>query len=281
MINKNEGRGIRVPTLSNAFKEQSAMYLDNKYTICYNNIIARAKSRVLVGYSEKHHIIPKSLGGTNLKENLVRLTAREHFICHMLLVKMVEGKAKHQMIKAIAMMAVQNKSQIRYKITARVFEKIKIDAAIAMSVLTKGKLKHSTETKKKMSDNSKGNPSAFKGKAHNDVSKKLLAEAHSKPCISPLGERFASTKEAGIAYNISGVAIRGNIQRGLSGWRYEREEDQAIVELNRVPKKIKQKIKQSPEHIVKRVAARKVNGHYKDREATLAKMSVSAKLKSK
>ena len=34
-----------------------------------------------IGYYEKHHIQPKSLGGSNKKENLVRLTAREHFIC--------------------------------------------------------------------------------------------------------------------------------------------------------------------------------------------------------
>ena len=41
------------------------MYLQNKYTKCYYNIIDRAKSRDLSKetYTEKHHIIPKSLGG--------------------------------------------------------------------------------------------------------------------------------------------------------------------------------------------------------------------------
>lgn len=257
------------------------MYLINKYSICYNNIINRAKARVLVEYSEVHHIIPKSIGGTNNKENLVRLTAREHFICHLLLIRMVQGKAKYQMQKAISMMTVRNKFQKRYRITSRQFEKIKKESSIAMSILTKGKPKHSPESKKKLSDKAKGRLSPFKGKQQPESAKKLLSSHRSKPCISPLGERFASTKEAGIAYNISGVAIRGNIQRGLSGWRYEREEDQSIVELNKVPKKIKPKIKQSPEHIANRVAARKANGHYKDREATLVKMSVAAKLKSK
>lgn len=36
-------------------------------------------------YYENHHIIPKCLNGGNEKENLVLLTAREHFVCHKLL----------------------------------------------------------------------------------------------------------------------------------------------------------------------------------------------------
>ena len=51
----------------------------------YDSLIRRAKSRVLDVYSEKHHIIPRCLGGDNSSENLVRLTAKEHFIAHRLL----------------------------------------------------------------------------------------------------------------------------------------------------------------------------------------------------
>ena len=279
VINKCEGRGIAVPTLSNATKEQSAMYLDNKYTIAYNNIVSRAKARVLDGYSEKHHIIPKCLGGKDTKENLVKLTAREHFICHRLLVKMVEGKAKFQMIKAVDMMTKKTKCQDRYQITARLFEQLKKEASLAMSVLTKGIKKHSDETKQRMSGSAKGKISTFKGKKHPESAKRILAEHRSKPCISPNGERFASTKEAGIAYSISGVAIRGNIQRGKSGWRYESDEDQAIVESNRKLKLPKTYSPQTPEHIQKRVDARNKAGHYKDREATIERMSIAAKLK--
>jgi hypothetical protein len=56
------------------------------YQRIYDQIIDRAKSRKLEGYREKHHIIPKCLGGTNEKQNLVELTAREHFVCHQLLI---------------------------------------------------------------------------------------------------------------------------------------------------------------------------------------------------
>lgn len=67
------------------------------YQKTYNQIIERAKNRQLEGYKEKHHIFPKCLGGSNEKENLVELTAREHFLCHMLLCEIYpnEIKLKH------------------------------------------------------------------------------------------------------------------------------------------------------------------------------------------
>jgi hypothetical protein len=51
----------------------------------HDKIIKRAQNRTLDGYSELHHILPKCLGGTNDETNLVRLTAREHFIIHKIL----------------------------------------------------------------------------------------------------------------------------------------------------------------------------------------------------
>lgn len=58
------------------------------YKLIYNSLIERAKNRNLEEYTEKHHIIPKCMGGSNKSENLVRLTPEEHFIAHALLVKM-------------------------------------------------------------------------------------------------------------------------------------------------------------------------------------------------
>lgn len=76
------------------------MYLDNKYTTWYFNIINKSKTRILDGYFEIHHILPKCLGGKNNSENLVKLTAREHFICHLLLTKMTTGANKAKMVHA-------------------------------------------------------------------------------------------------------------------------------------------------------------------------------------
>lgn len=54
----------------------------------YEKLITRARNRILEGYTENHHIIPKCQGGSDHPENLVRLTAREHYIAHQLLAKM-------------------------------------------------------------------------------------------------------------------------------------------------------------------------------------------------
>lgn len=53
----------------------------------YERLIARARSRVLSGYVEVHHVLPKCLGGSNEAINLVQLTAEEHFVAHQLLHK--------------------------------------------------------------------------------------------------------------------------------------------------------------------------------------------------
>jgi hypothetical protein len=54
----------------------------------YDLLIERAKTRQLAGYTEKHHILPKCMGGTNKKSNIVKLTPEEHYLAHQLLVKM-------------------------------------------------------------------------------------------------------------------------------------------------------------------------------------------------
>ena len=58
-------------------------------------------------YTEKHHIIPRSLGGSNDIDNLVRLTAKQHFICHKLLTKMfkIGTNEYYKMLNAFCMMS--------------------------------------------------------------------------------------------------------------------------------------------------------------------------------
>jgi len=148
------------------------MFIQNKYYKFYFTIITRAKSRAstrkiakqLVGYVERHHIIPKSLGGENINENLVFLTAKEHYICHRFLTKITTGKAFHQMNKAIDCMTLSTAFHTRYVPSARIYERLKLAAAKAISVLTKGKSKHSVESKKKLSDKAKDRASPNKGK---------------------------------------------------------------------------------------------------------------------
>jgi len=109
----------------------SMLFIDNKYTNWYNSIIDSARNRILEGYSENHHIIPKSLGGSNNKSNIVALTAREHFICHLLLTKMTTGSSRSKMAKAAFMLTTSSSNQERYKITNRRYEKIKLEFSIS------------------------------------------------------------------------------------------------------------------------------------------------------
>lgn len=115
--------------------------LTNKYSKLYFSITNNAKNRTVCGYYEKHHIIPQSLGGSNDSQNLVDLTAREHFICHWLLIKMTEGEDRSKMLYALHGMKAENKHQQRYSsaITSRVYEKYRIEHAKNHSERMKGK----------------------------------------------------------------------------------------------------------------------------------------------
>lgn len=61
------------------------------YEAHYNTLIERAKTRLLEGYGEQHHIVPRCLGGGDDADNMVRLTAEEHYVAHQLLVKIHPG----------------------------------------------------------------------------------------------------------------------------------------------------------------------------------------------
>ena len=115
--------------------------LTNKYSKLYYKITSNAKQRITEGYTELHHIIPQSMGGSNDKENLVELTAREHFICHWLLIKMTDGEDRSKMLYALKGMKAENKYQQRYqtKITARVYETYRIEHSINHSKVMKAK----------------------------------------------------------------------------------------------------------------------------------------------
>lgn len=53
----------------------------------YSRLVDRAKYRVLSGYKEKHHVIPRCIGGCNDASNIVNLTPEEHLVAHLLLAK--------------------------------------------------------------------------------------------------------------------------------------------------------------------------------------------------
>lgn len=117
------------------------MFLNNKYRKWYDSIISNAQARVNCesDYFEIHHRIPSSLGGPDSLENLVKLSAREHFICHLLLTKMTKGKAKRSM--CFAMWAI---SKLRHqylqpiKLNSHTFATIRKNYAEQVSISKRG-----------------------------------------------------------------------------------------------------------------------------------------------
>lgn len=121
------------------------MFKDNKYTKMYFSIIDNAKQRDFYnGYTEKHHIIPRCMGGKD-EENIVSLCAREHFICHWLLIYMVDEKIKYKLQFAFYNMCRNGVYQQRY--TSRSYENAKkhMIEACKKRKTTKGR-KHSDKT---------------------------------------------------------------------------------------------------------------------------------------
>ena len=116
------------------------------YSKIYSKIVNRAKNRKLTCYTEKHHILPKCMGGSDETENIAVLTAKEHFLCHMLLCEIhpKEYKLKHALfLMAIGKQKVKEKT---YVIGSRVYERLRNE----YSQMLTGK-KQSKETKLKKS----------------------------------------------------------------------------------------------------------------------------------
>ncbi|QBQ78513.1 homing endonuclease [Escherichia phage vB_EcoM_KAW1E185] len=89
------------------------------YQKIYNDLISRAQAREpLSEYKETHHIIPRCMGGSDDKENLVELTGREHFIAHWLLCKIYDTPG---LKKAFGLMCLTGKNR-SYKISSQLYE---------------------------------------------------------------------------------------------------------------------------------------------------------------
>jgi hypothetical protein len=169
------------------------MFTSNKYTKWYYNIIDNRKNNQPNQhvYQEKHHIIPKSLGGSNKNENIVSITAKEHFICHMLLVRMTTGRNRMRMSYALRMMmVVENQNQNRHKIGAALYNQLKREIHENIKPYVSGKdngfygKKHSKEAKEKMQI-ARASQKMRSGWNHSEESKQKMREANHKQFKDP------------------------------------------------------------------------------------------------
>lgn len=102
-------------------------------------ILERGYDCIHDSYHEYHHIIPKCLGGSNSNDNLVSLTAKEHFIAHNLLLK--ENPDNIHLMGALVMVTfMRSSNQERYIPTKEEYEYIKDINRKFVSLTQKGLL---------------------------------------------------------------------------------------------------------------------------------------------
>lgn len=152
----------------------------------YNLLVQKAQKENRVktkeNYYEKHHIVPKSEGGTDTKENLVLLTAREHFIAHWLLYR-DQPNIKSRAYAFWKMCTQHNPKQNRYTPSSRIYEEARLGFRKANSKTHKGKTlteKH----RKQISERRKGK-ATNSGYTHTEQTK----------------QRISATKKGAIAWN--------------------------------------------------------------------------------
>lgn len=171
------------------------------YQRIYNQIIQKAISENRVktknNYYERHHIIPKSLGGSNSKDNLVLLTAKEHFICHYLLVKIHKNHTLfyQKMLRAFIMLSTKNTRQGDRYVNSRLYDKIKNECYGKNGKLTKenasfyGKT-HSEETRTKLSESKLGELNPAYGKEPWNKNKTKYTDSRVKAYGETLSKRI-------------------------------------------------------------------------------------------
>ena len=161
------------------------MFKTNKYSRWYFSIIQTARDRVTSGYVEKHHIIPKCLGGGDTKENIVRLYPKEHYICHLLLIRMTEGTAKSKMSFAVNMFARKNPQHQRIVLNSRQYSYAKKIFSAEMSILHKGKtVSPETIAKQKSTRKLNNKKRSVESKKKTSLASKIMWEENYKRIVT-------------------------------------------------------------------------------------------------
>ena len=135
------------------------------YVNVYYSIIKNRLDNPVEGYVERHHIVPKSEGGTDNDDNIVALTAREHYICHLLLAKIYDD---HKMYSAVVFMqaAKERWPSRTFKFNSRLYEFFRKEFSkkskgrkmsdVAKQKLSQNNGSHRQEVRDKISQNRKG-----------------------------------------------------------------------------------------------------------------------------
>ena len=269
------------------------------YSKIYIELVERSFERELDCYTEKHHIIPRCMGGDNKERNLAILTPEEHYLAHQLLVKIYPDNKK--LIYAAHMMCSKRPNNKLYGWLRR-----KSSEAIIGNKIWLGKT-HSIESREKISKANIGkSPSietrlklseAGKGRTHSPETKLKMAKIKTGKIHSDESKLKMSESKIGNQYslgNVLSLETRQKISKSRMGKSPSNkgipmsdEQKLKLSEATRgrpehnkgVPMSEEQKLKisetlkgkasgnkgmkMSPESIAKRTASRKLNRELK------------------
>jgi hypothetical protein len=213
------------------------------YEKIYNDIISKAKAedrKKIKGevYYELHHIIPKCMGGTNDKSNVILLTAKEHYICHRLLCEIYP--VNRNLRYAIWMMINgSSRNNNRYSPSSRIYTQLREYNAT---------IPRSEETRKKISNSSKGNPkselhkiqisNSSKGKIHSEETKKKMS---GKIRSNETKKKMSESAKGRIMSEESKIKI-GNASKGRNIGRIITEESRKKMSESAKNRKNKEKL---------------------------------------
>lgn len=165
----------------------------------YQRFIDGLKGQSVDGYAEVHHIVPRSLGGSDDDDNLIRLTARQHYVAHWMLARAIGGAAS----RSFFMMSNLGKYG---KVNSATYEIARAEYADQVSKQLKGKPSQcafSYETKQKMRDAKLG--------------RKLRPEHIEKIRQTRIGKKLPASWCKAVSDAKRGIATRG------SGWSHSQE----------------------------------------------------------
>lgn len=177
---------------------QNINLIKNRYFYSYEKLIERALARKVDNnkYYENHHIIPRSMGGDNKHANLVKLTAKEHYLAHRFLTRFVTNQYLYKMLYALDALGMQSKNTInRYRMPARIYEYNK-------NLISQ--IGHSEETKKKIGIANKGRSPINKGVPRSEETRRKISVGHIGIKGTPASDK---TKESASKYHGNSIWI--------------------------------------------------------------------------
>lgn len=193
------------------------------YQRIYNEFIAdrRKKEKTLTGYTEKHHIIPRSHGGDNSKKNIIKLTAQDHYFAHELLARIHGGG----MWSALFLMSSYGtKSAQGVKVSRKQYEIARINFIEHQRMIMTGEgnhffgKTHDSETIKKIIKNR----AQVTGKDHHEYNHEVVYWQHLET-----GERIYATqnefrKITGLCHKPVSMVFHGK-RKSHKGWFCEKQ----------------------------------------------------------